>query len=143
DHLPFVEKGIRGGISTIMNRYSRANNKYLADFNPEEPSKYILYLDANNLYGYAMSESLPTGEFKFLSEGEINKLNFEDVHDDDPYGYILEVELDYPSELHDLHNDYPLAPESISVEEEMHSPYCIELLATLGKKAAPKTKKLI
>src|SRR2546426_4804001 len=143
DQLLFVEKGIRGGISTIMNRYSRANNKYLPDFKPEEPSKYILYLDANNLYGYAMSESLPTGEFKFLTERQIDKLNFDNVQDNDDYSYILEVDLDYPEHLHELHNDYPLAPESISVEEEMLSPYCVKLLATLGKKAAPKTKKLI
>ena len=63
DMYLFFEKGIRGGISTITNRYAKANNKYMKTFNPGEISKYIQYLDANNLYGWAMSQSLPVGGF--------------------------------------------------------------------------------
>ena len=66
----FIEKGMRGGISYIANRYGKANNKYMREYNKKAPSKYIMYLDANNLYGWAMSEYLPTGAFKRLTENK-------------------------------------------------------------------------
>ena len=59
DMFQFIEKGTRGGISCIANRFGEANNKYMKEYNKEKPSKYIMYLDANNLYGYAMSQYLP------------------------------------------------------------------------------------
>jgi len=62
----FIEKGLRGGISYIIHRYAKANNKYLKDYNPELDDSYLMYLDANNLYGWAMSQPLPTGDFKWL-----------------------------------------------------------------------------
>lgn len=68
DQYLFMEKGIRGGISTITKRYSKANNKYMRNYNPKEPKNYITYIDANNLYGWEMSQPLPTGGFKWLSE---------------------------------------------------------------------------
>ena len=106
DMLLMVEKGIRGGVSVISNRYGKANNKYMGNkFNPSEPSKYIQYLDANNLYGAAMSMKLPTSGFKWMNKYELNLW--------EKYPCILEVDLEYPKELHDLHNDYPLAPEKI------------------------------
>ena len=106
DMLLMVEEGIRGGVSMISNRYSKANNKYMDDkFNPNEPSKYIQYLDANNLYGAAMSMKLPTSGFTWMNKYELNHW--------EKYPCILEVDLEYPKELHDLHNDYPLAPERI------------------------------
>ena len=110
DMLLMVEKGIRGGVSMISDRYGKANNKYMGDkFNPSEPSKYLMYLDANNLYGAAMSMKLPTHGFKWMNKYELN--NWEN------YSCILEVDLEYPKELHDLHNDYPLAPEQIEVNK--------------------------
>ena len=73
--LLMFEKGIRGGISIISNRYGEANNKYMRKgFNENKPSKYLMYLDANNLYGCGMSEKLPTHGFKWLSCVEIEKL---------------------------------------------------------------------
>ena len=112
DMLLMVEKGIRGGVSMISNRYGKANNKYMDDkFNPSEPSKYLTYLDANNLYGAAMSMKLPTHGFKWMNKYELN--NWEN------YSCILEVDLEYPKELHDLHNDYPLAPERIMCENKV------------------------
>ena len=68
DMFQFIEKGMRGGISYIANRYGRANNKYMKEYDEKAPSKYIMYLDANNLYGWAMSQYLPTGGFKWLTE---------------------------------------------------------------------------
>ena len=68
DMYLFYEKGIRGGISTVMGRYAKANNPYMDDYDPNVPTSYIQYLDANNLYGWAMSQSLPVGGFKWMSE---------------------------------------------------------------------------
>ena len=124
DMFLFIEKGMRGGISYIANRYGKSNNKYMKNFNPEEVSKYIMYLDANNLYGWAMSQYLPTGGFKWLTEEEVDLSKFDDESEK---GLILEVDLEYPEELHNLHNDYPLAAEKIKVTEDMLSPYCREI----------------
>ena len=124
DMFQFIEKGLRGGISYIANRYGKANNKYMKDYNKEEPSKYIMYLDANNLYGWAMSQYLPTGGFKWLKQKEIDKFNVFKINKDSEKGYILEVDLEYPKKLHNLHNDYPLAAEKITVEKNMLSNYC-------------------
>ena len=144
DQLLFIERGIRGGIPTICNRYSRANNKYLPPhlYNPTEPSKYIMYLDANNLYGYAMSESLPVGGFSFLSDEEVGNFKLGSVGENDEIGYILDVDLGY-DQLHDWHNDYPLAPEALLVSAKLHSPYAKELLKKLGRKPGRGTKKLV
>ena len=112
DMLMMFEKGTRGGVSMISNRYSKANNKYMENFDNSEPSKYITYLDANNLYGWAMSEKMPYKDFKWVEENDVEKM----LSDGD-LGYVLEVDLEYPSELHDLHNDYPLAPESVKINK--------------------------
>ena len=124
DMFQFIEKGLRGGISYIANRYGKANNKYMKDYNKDKPSKYIMYLDANNLYGWAMSQYLPTGGFRWLKQNKINDLNLSKYDTENKKGLILEVDLEYPKELHDLHNDYPLAAEKIKVEKEMLSDYC-------------------
>ena len=73
DVFQFIEKGMRGGVSYITNRYGKANNKYMKEYNEKAPSKYIMYLDDNNLYGWAMSQYLPTGNFKWMSDKEIKK----------------------------------------------------------------------
>ena len=110
DMLLRIEKGIRGGVSMISNRYAKANNKYMGDkFVDSEISKYIMYLDANNLYGWAMSKPLPTHSFKWMKDSELEKW--------ETYSCILEVDLEYPKSLHDLHNDYPLAPEQIEMNK--------------------------
>ena len=122
DMFQFIEKGMRGGTSYIANRYGEANNKYMKTYNKKAPSKYIMYLDANNLYGWAMSQYLPTGNFKWLSQKQIEKTNLGKYTENSKKGLILEVE--YPQELHDLHNDYPLGPEKVKVAKDMLSDYC-------------------
>lgn len=108
DMLLMIKHGIRGGVSTISNRYARANNKYMgAAYDDSKPSTFIQYLDANNLYGWAMSKPLPVDGFKWMSNKELD--NWKNIA-----GCILEVDLEYPDNLHDLHNDYPLAPENIT-----------------------------
>ena len=113
--LLLFEKGIRGGISIISNRYGKANNKYMRKgFNKSIPSKYLMYLDENNLYGCAMSMKLPTHGFKWLTGGEMEKLfNNQVLQVWEKIPCILVVDLEYPENLHDLHNDYPFCPERV------------------------------
>jgi hypothetical protein len=109
DMLLMIENGIRGGISQCTNRYAKANHKYMGKkFNPSKDSTFLAYLDANNLYGWAVSKYLPYGNFKW-HDTNIDVMN---IPDDSPKGYILEVDLSYPKELHDLHSDLPLLPEN-------------------------------
>ena len=110
DMLMMFEEGIRSGDSMISNRYGKANNKYMGNnFDSSKPSKYIQYLDANNLYGWAMSKPLPTHGFEWMKVNELKTW--------ENYSCILQVDLEYPISLHDLHNDYPLAPEHIKVNK--------------------------
>ena len=113
DMLLMIEKGIRGGISNAFKRYAKANNKFMKDFDPAEKSSFIVYLDANNLYGWAMSKPLPVGGFEWMTKEELE--NWERFVDEEGIGCILEVDLEYPVELHDFHNDFPLAPEKLTL----------------------------
>ena len=120
DQQLFIEKGLRGGISYIAHRYAKANNKYLPDYNPEKEDSYLMYLDANNLYGWAMIQRLPTGDFKWIDPETVN---LESYNENSDKGIILEVDLEYPKELHKLHNDYPCAPEKMIITDEFLSDY--------------------
>ena len=82
-------------------------------YDPNQPTKYISYLDANNLYGWGMCKPLPTHGLEWMGQNELN--NWKKLSDCEGTGCILEVDLEYPKELHDLHNDYPLAPEMLKV----------------------------
>ncbi|CAP20797.2 Protein CBG24110 [Caenorhabditis briggsae] len=106
-----IEKGIRGGMCNAMLRYSKANNKYMSNYNPAEISKYLLYLDANNLYGWAMSQKLPYDEFEFINAADFSMEMIENLNSQGK-GCILEVDLDYPDSLHDKHNDLPFCSEN-------------------------------
>ena len=123
DMFQFVEKGMRGGISYIANRFGKAN-RYMKEYDEKAPSKCIMYLDANNLYGWAMSQYLPTGGFRWMKQKQIDELDLAKYKEDSKKGLILEVDLEYPKELHDIHNDYPLAAEKVRVTEDMLSDYC-------------------
>lgn len=141
-HL-FLEAGIRGGVSTVTKRYAKANNKYLPDYDENIPSSYILYLDMNNLYGKAMCFSLPVCGFRWANDEEIRYFSPESVSDTSPIGYILEVDLQYMHNLHDLHNDYPAAPEKCIVSTNMLSPYCKLIAEANNIHTRNKIKKLI
>ena len=125
DMYLFIEKGLRGGISYIAKRYAKANDKYMNDYDPKKPSTFISYLDMNNLYGWAMSEYLPYEGFKWLKN--VDEFDVMSINEKSPIGYFLEVDLEYPDELHELHNDYPLAPEKLAVSSDMLSKYCKEI----------------
>ena len=106
--LLMIESGIRGGIATISHRHAKANNEYMGtEFDSAEESKFISYLDANNFYGWAMSKQLPTSGFEWMNANELEDWKY--------LSCFLEVDLEYPEDLHDLHNDYPLAPERIKI----------------------------
>ena len=104
DMLMMFEQGIRGGISHISKRYASANNKYMKDFDESKPSTFIQYLDANNLYGWAMTQKLPTSGFKWINVDKSSVLKLLEKKDTNQ-GFIFEVDLDYPSSLWDSHND--------------------------------------
>ena len=121
DMLMMFERGIRGGISHISKRYVEANNKYMVGYDPNKETTFIQYLDANNLYGWAMSQQLPTNKFKWMHN--LTKETVMDILEKANHsmsnhgrkGYIFEVDLEYPKKLWDKHNDYPLAPEKMIV----------------------------
>ena len=113
DQLLMIEKGIRGGNSNVFKRFAVANNKFMKNFDETQPSKFLVYLDANNLYGWAMSQPLPVADFAWMSKEELK--NWERFVKEEGKGCILEVDLAYPRELHDLHNDFPLAPEILEL----------------------------
>ena len=122
DKYLFIEKGLRGGISYIAKRYAKANNRYMNNYDPKKQSTFISYLDMNNLYGWAMSEYLPYCKFKWLKN--IDETDVMLISEKRPIVYLLEVDLKYPDELHELHNDYPLAPEKLAVSSDMLLKYC-------------------
>lgn len=139
----FIDGGMRGGVSQISNRYAKANNPYIENYDNTKETSYIINLDATNLYGWAMSQYLPTHGFRWCSMEEIHTLQVETLRDDVEFGYILEVDLEYPKELHNLHDDYPCAPEKRIIKADMLSEYQKKLIATLGCNAAESEKLLL
>ena len=104
DTYIIFEKGARHGLSYISNRYSKANNKYLKSYD----TKHIIYLDVINLYGYAMSRFLPTSDSKWI---DLIEFDLKKYTSSSSKGSALEVDLEYPKELCELHNDYFLVPD--------------------------------
>ena len=92
------------------------------DYDPKKHSTFISYLDMNNLYGWEMSEYLPYEGLEWLKN--VDEFDVMSISEKSPIGYFLEVDLEYPDELHELHNDYPLAPEKLAVSSDMLSNYC-------------------
>ena len=109
DMVLMFENGIRGGMSQVMQRYASAKNKYMLNYNSKAPSTYLMYVDANNLYGYAMSQKLPIKyNFKWCDALEMFASDFIKNYDNDSdTGYVLEVDIVYPKELHEPHRDLP------------------------------------
>ena len=103
-----VEEGIRGGICHAIHRYAKANNKYMENYDNNKESSCIRYLDANNLYGWAISQKLPENGFKWINDVTgVDEEFIRNYNEDNDKGYILEVDVTYPRKLHDLHSDLP------------------------------------
>ena len=129
DMLLMVEKGIRGGITQAVKRYAKANNKYMPDYDSEEVSTFLQYLDANNLYGWAMVQKLPTHGFRWVKNvEEFTPEKIAKLVKKDRKGYILEVDVDYPKELHKSHNELPFLAERMKIGKVE------KLVPNLGKK---------
>ena len=116
DKYMSFEQGKRGGVSYINKRYSEASK-----------NKHILYLDMNNLYEHAMSQYLPYANFKWVKNIDKIEQKLMQIKKDSSTEYILEVDSGYPQELHDIHNDYPLAPGKINIPKEWLSDYSLEI----------------
>ena len=155
----FTDLALRGGISMVLNHFARANNPLMKElFDPQTLQSFIQLVDANNLYGWAMSQMLPTGGFKWvnlkkglLTPGVKESMDrhrtmnewTEDIlnlNEEDSIGYMFEVDLEYPKNLHkdETHDNFPLAPESFKIEKDLLSPYQQDLGDQLGVKYGSK-----
>ena len=113
-----VEKGIRGGICHGIYRYAKANSKYIKNYDENEESSFLEYLDANIIYGWAMPEPLPVNGFDWM--GDLSKIDEDFIKNydkDSDKGYILEVDIKYPKNLRDLHSDLPFLPERMKIDK--------------------------
>ncbi|KAF4529188.1 hypothetical protein B566_EDAN017653 [Ephemera danica] len=133
--IEMVERGIRGGVAQCTKRFAVAKNKYTAEKpSPGFEPNYIAYLDANNLYGWAMSHALPTGNFKLVKldydEDEFKVEKLMAMRKDAPRGCIFEVDMEYPGQLHDSHSDFPFLPENKVPPGGKHT----KLVTTLDEK---------
>ena len=124
-----AEEGIRGGICHAIHRHAKANNKYMINYDKNKESSYIQYLDANNLYGWAISQKLPVNGFKWINDvTEIDEKFIKNYNEDSDKGYILEVDVKYPRKLHDLHSDLPFLSKRMKIDK------CKKLVCNLRNK---------
>ena len=140
-HL-FIEKGTRGGICFISKRYSKANNEFCPVYGETKEKVYIKHFDMSNLYGKAMSEYLPYEGFKWVKVNNEVINSMLNKSDNSLHGYILEVDLECPKNLHDKHKDFPMAPEKLKVSEKMLAPFQLQIKKEHGIEIGT-TKKLI
>ena len=125
--LLMVEKGIRGGIRHVIYRYTKANDKYMKNYDENNDCSFLAYLNANNVHGWAMLEPQPG--FEWLEDlSKIDEDFIKKYDKDSDKGYILEVDVEYPKNLHDLHSDLPFLPERMKIVK------CNKLLCNLYDK---------
>ena len=127
--LLMVEEGIRDGICHSIHRCAKANNKYMENYNKNEESLFIQYLDANNLYGWPMSQKLAVNGFNWVEDtSKMNEEFIKNYNENSNKGYILEVDVKYPKKLHDSHSDLPFLPKRMKIDK------CKELVCNLLNK---------
>ena len=118
DILLMVKKGIRGGTCRSIYRYSKANNKYMIDYDKNKKSSYIQYWILNNLYGWAMSQKLPVDNIEWIKDtSQFNENFIKKYNKVSNEGYFLKVDVQYFEKLHDLHNDLSFLPERMKIEK--------------------------
>ena len=116
--LLMVEKGIRGGICPAIRRYAKANNKYMRNYDKNIESSDLMYLDSNHLYEWAMSQTLPVNGFEWMEQlSEFDECFIKNYDENNDKGYILEVDVEYPKNLFNLHCDLPFLPERKKIEK--------------------------
>ena len=129
DMLLMIEKGTRGGICHSVYRHAKENNKYMKIYYKNNESSYIIYMDANNLYGYAMSKKLPVDSFEWVEDlSKIDEDFIKNYDEDSDVRYFIEADVEYPKKLHTLHSDLPFLPERIKVNK------CEKLICNLYDK---------
>ena len=139
----FLENGIRGGISVVSHRFAEANNKLLSNYDESKEESYIGFFDVNGLYSWALTQPMPISNFEWITdETTLKNIDIKSLGGDGR-GYFFEVDLDYPAELHDKHNLYPLAPEKMKITKNMLSPYLINLLKENNVKYTEGVEKLV
>ena len=138
--LLMVEEGIRGRICHTIRRYAKTNNKYMNNYDKSIESSYLMYLDANNLYGWAMSQKLPVNGFMWYNEylSDFNEDFIKNYNENSDIGYFLEVDVEYPKKLFNLHKDLPFLPERRELFV-LHE----DLSSLLERKKIEKVKKLV
>ena len=110
--LLMVQKGIRGGICHAIHRYAKANNKYMKNYDKNTTSSYLMYLDANKLHGWTMSQKLSVNGSEWLEElSQFNEDFIKDYDENSDDGYFFKVDVEYPKYLFCLQNDLPFLPE--------------------------------
>ncbi|CAJ0914326.1 5106_t:CDS:2, partial [Entrophospora sp. SA101] len=150
----FVEKAKRGGIAMAVHRYFKANNPRMGDdYDPSQPTTWISYVDANNLYGWAMSQFLPIGKYKWLATRAVlnNRKDLQkrylkmilNTKADSPRGYFLNIKAHFPSKLHDYLNDLPPAVENVAIKKNQLSPYNNKIVEDLDGGRFSEIKKLV
>ncbi|GET58831.1 hypothetical protein GLOIN_2v1820840 [Rhizophagus irregularis DAOM 181602=DAOM 197198] len=150
----FTEKAKRGGIAMAGHRFLKANNPKMGDsFNPSKPTTWISYVDANNLYGWAMSQYLPIGNYRWEASPEYFKQNLDkqkqilnvilNTKPDAARGYFLNIKAHFPLKTHDYLQDLPPAVDSIAVKKDRLSPYITKLVDNLDGGRFPETEKLV
>ena len=145
DMILMIEGAIRGGISNVFKRYSKANNKYLPTFDASKESNFIVFLDCVNLYGFALSRLLPISGFKWIDVEMLNRIDWKNIDEYSSEGYILEIDLHYPKEMHDYHDNFPLAPQKIKINNDALSEFQLSIIDTLKKNGHTRvpTEKLM
>ena len=112
DILLMIENSIRGGMCQATYRYARANNKYMKNYDKNQESSYLEYLDANNLYGWAMCKKLPVNGFKWVTKlDKFNEDFIKNYNENSNVWYFLDVHIEYPKKLHKMHSDLSFLPD--------------------------------
>ena len=125
--LEIIERHKRGGLCFVgSKRYCKANNKYMNEYEENLPENYIIYWDANNLYGWAMSEALPYKDLKFDTDTTLEQIL--ETDDNNETGYILEVDLTFPKEIHEQLKEFPVCPENTIIKNEWLSDFQKQLM---------------
>ena len=112
--LMMFEEGTQGGMCQATYKYAKGNNKYMKKYDKNKESSYLKYLDPNNLYGWEVPQKRPVGNFKLMEKDDISKF-IKDYDENSDKGYILEVDVEYPKNLHKLHSDLPFLPERMKI----------------------------
>ena len=110
--LLMIEEGTRGGMCQSVHRHAKANNKYIKNYDKSIESSYLMYLDANNLYEWAMSQKLPINGFKWGNNlSRFNESFIKKYNENSDMGYFLELDIEYPKQLWSFHKDLPFLTE--------------------------------